>query len=352
MAMTVINDWADGADFSDPKKTGDHHHARTDAPIDTPHAIIDFAVGEETDTEGNHITEPYDIYYLMNSRGNTHWPWTDPPEKSGPSWDVEARDPESLDVVAVPAFEKHWGVHTYALFSELDGASARVRGMPDWIADIDHEPRGASQSPAGIAGFAHVGRYSFEDYPVSAAFAIEQQQTLAVGTGRNDVFPHESNRELYDSLLSLSEFAPEHLPLKICHNDPLSGGIVGDNLDRRWFSILMDPNDYDVSDQSGTRQAARDAMEDRQVLAHFRDSWDHDSENPPEPPMLTDAGVDGDTIFIESDADTVEWITANGQTAGTGENIEASEGDCYLRAELWNSDERALTLTQPWGVET
>jgi hypothetical protein len=349
----IVDDWTDSADFDEPRKTGDHHHARTDEPIDTPYGVIDYAVGDGPDTDGNAITEPYDLFYMMKSSGPTHWPWDDPPTG-------ESRDPVELGVVAIPAYELHFGTHTYGLFSTVDQASARIGGVPEKQQSTIDNRKHANGYPEPIVGFAHVGRYvgeetitdrEYERFRFNVERLARQDVPSVVGTGRNSEYPHVETRLLWDRLLT--EFAPAYLPIKIAHNDPRGDedGVVGDGLDRRWYSTLMSADEYDVDDQAATRVAARETIGRRAVLAHFRDSFDPDG-SVPEPPAVEDAGVDGATVYVDSDADEQVWITARGEEVETGTSVDVSEGERYLRCELWNDDESALTLTQAWGIRS
>lgn len=360
--MSVVHDPYEDVNMSsvaDPNGTGNppkwegHHHARTDAPIDTKHGVADYLSGDGTDSEGNYVTEPYTIFSNTSSGGQSWWPWDDPPYD-------DSRAPESLrdgnGVIAVPGYEMHFGTHTYAFFSTASEHDVRREsGIPEKHQDVIDERRDAESTPDAVVGFAHVGRYlsseitdrEYERYRFNVERMAGQGVPTLLGTGRDVGWPHTRNIDLWDRLLA--DFAPDYLPWKTAHNDPYSPGVVGDDLDRRWVSVLIDASDFDPSDQTASRQAARDRMAQGATLVHMRESFDSDGDVP-EPPMPTDVGVDGDTIYAESDADTTEWITAGGETAGTGESVDASEGDRYLRAELWNNDESALTLTQPWGT--
>jgi hypothetical protein len=348
----ISHDWTEAASFEEPRKTGDHHHARTDEPIDTQFGVIDYAVGAGPDTDGNTITEPYEIFYMMNSSGPTHWPWDDPP-------DGDARNPVDLGVVAVPAYELHFGTHTYGLFSTVDQASSRIGGVPEKLQSTIDNRKHAEGHPEPIAGFAHVGRYvgestitvrEYERFRFNVDRLASQSVPSVIGTGRNSSYPHEETRELWDRLLT--DFAPSYLPVKIAHNDPRGDGdgVIGDGLDRRWYSTLIHPDEYDVSEQAATRAAVRETIARRAVLTHLRDSFDPD-DSAPQPPTVESARVDGSTVYVESDADEQVWITARGDEVGNGTTVDAAEGDRYLRCELWNDDGSALTLTQPWGIE-
>lgn len=358
--MTVLDPYSD-VDFASltdpqdtgkPPKIGTHFHSRVQSPGDTRHGVIDYGTGEGSDSEGHYITEPFSYFYYMHTGGKSHWPWDDPPRG-------ESRDPKELDVVAVPAHEYHMGMHIYAIFSTGSNFDVRGRGIPEKMQDTIEDNRTAEGYPEAIVGFAHARRYfswpptdrEYEPFRFNVERMAAQDKPSIFSVSRDGPgYPHTDSRSMWDKLLT--DFAPDYRIWFNAHADPgpNSDFEVGKDVDRRYVRLLVQEGDYDVSDQEGSRSDGREAMANGSSLVMVRDSWDESSEDAPEPPMPTDAGVDGGTIYVESDADTVEWITANGETAGTGESVSVNDCDRYARAELWNSDESALTLTQPWGI--
>ena len=376
--MTVEHDWTDNIDWdnlADPNGTGNppkwagHLHDRADdSPMDEMHGVIDFLSGEGPDTDGNYINEPFSVFCATRSHNESYWPWTDPPNG-------EARDPEELGVVAVPGYEMHFGTHSYAFFSTAseddvlsrfddydpdDGRGGFHAGLPEKLQSPIDGDNDAEHKPEALVGFAHPLRYIDDDDDITDReyerfrFNVERlaNQDVASVLGsasRRQPSPRSQALELWDRLLT--DFAPNYLPHLTAHQDAYAGGfVVGSHLDRRFASLLLDEDEFDPSDQEESRQAARDAWADGRALAHIRDGWDAESESPPDTPMVDEAGVEDGTIYVESDASTTEWVSAGGEIVETGESVNINDCEKYVRCQIFNADESAGTLTQPWAI--
>ena len=364
--MSIVVNPYEGVDMSniaDPNNTGNppkwegHIHPKSGRdPMHTSHGVIDYLAGEGEDTHGRTVTESYSVFGPSTSGA---FPWENPPNGD------DSRNPETLGVIAVPVYETHFGTHTYAFFTTTETSDIRGSrdnpgraGVPDKLGDTLRQPFGAEGFPEPLVGIAHVGRYvsseitarEYELFRFNVGRMASKDEPMLLGIGREVAFPHNQERDLLDKILT--EFAPDYLPLLTTHDDP--GGTemyeTGVGLDRRYVSVLVDDADFDPSEQDDSRASARQRMAQGATFCHARGQWDEDTESAPEPPMPTDIGVDDDTPFVESNASTQEWITADGESAGAGETPDMGDASKYVRCELWNSDSSALTLTQAWGV--
>lgn len=358
--MTVTLDWTDNIDWdnlADPNGTGNppkwegHLHDRGPSPMDVMHGVIDYLAGEGADAEGYYVDDGYSVFVANRSHGPTHWPWSDPP-------DGESRDAESLGAVAIPGYEMHFGTHSYAFFSTSSELDVRDGGLPEKHQDTLDERESAEDKPKAIVGFPHPLRYidgseisqrEYERFRFNVERLSEQDVPMIMGSAtRNQPAVRSQALDLWDRLLT--DHMPDVRLWLTAHNDAYHSFETGTDLDRRFASLLLDEDEFDPSDQEGSRQAARDAWADGRALAHIRDGWDAESESPPDTPMVDEAGVEDGTIYVESDASTTEWVSAGGEIVETGESVNINDCEKYVRCQIFNADESAGTLTQPWAI--
>lgn len=281
------------------------------------------------------------------------WPWDefdeiDPDEFDSTKSEFETRDPESLDVVAVPSIEGVAGEHVIGGFTTIH--------------QDDHDPETRLDSFDGIlnenefhvtndvvAWLAHTSRYiddaqdDWERYRKDyLQFDVTGFEVAAKGsiTRMERLWDYLNERFLG----SIWGFAA---------NDVSAGDYhVGDRLGERFNDLYLDPDDYDPSDQQASREAIAEAIANGQFVQVDRGKWDDDAEDPPDYPTINEITVDGSIITIDADGyDSINWIsgTDGGVTdvVDSGPTIDVTEDHVpYVRAEIDGS----TVYTQPFVV--
>ena len=363
-----------------PPKWEGHCHPRASAPhpYNKPHGVIDLYSGDIADDDGNDIVEPYTLFGPTFSDDPSYWPWSALTDLSS---EFEDRDPETVrdgdGVIACPTGEMHFGVHTTCLFWGGDFTDIRLGGIPEKLRDpVTKSNLG---EPGAIVGFAHPHRYWAGDKPTGRDY--EQYLFNMEGMLNHDgaivmeLFSRLGGFPTRDIILwdkLLTDFATEGLIWGLGHDDPVEASgqnrlyRVGDSVDCRWTSVLLHNDEFDVSDQSSSRQATHDAIKDGRIFAHERNRWDPDSETPADPPMPTEIDVNDESITIEYDDGSggetvVKWISS-GEVVTTGPTITLDDSHFpYVRAQLEtgsnidtesviDEDIDAITATQPWMI--
>lgn len=342
-------DW----DVVQQHKSEFHDHPRGDLP--EWHRVADMYAGQGPDSVGNELAagEEYTVFGVCDKGYHPiKWPWTELDEP---------RDPGEMGIVAYPGAELTNDEHVSSIFSTAtngDVGGDQLEVIQDAVSLTDHHV------PQGLAVIGHPYRYYSDPDDEYTRYLdhFEQvgRQEGLVGmevlnkesSERHDGFGRSTDHpdlRLWDNLLS--EFVPDRRIWGYGVDDPNSYEI-GSDVDRRWTTVLLQPDEFDPADQGASRQAAMEAMRDGRTVISEREPWDAGSTDPPTAPTITDVTVDGTTITIDAtDYETIEWIS-NGAIVEQGPEITVTaDEEPYVRAELWTTDPDALTATQPFGIE-
>lgn len=320
-----------------------------------PHRVVDLYHGSGEDAAGNRLADgdEYTVFAVADMGIDPLcWPWTDLSSIEG-----EDRDPVELGVVAFPGAEIRDSIeHFDSIFSTATDDHHEADEQLDAIHQVlDAE----TDLPKNLAVIGHPHRYlgdsdeswekyrdHFEQLSIDdglLGFEILNEDSTNIGFGREAEMP---DLTVWDQLLS--EFMPER-PIWGYGVDDSDDFVIGAEVDRRWTEVLLDSAEFDPSDQEASRQAAMEAYLEGRVFGVERESWDHESEEPPQTPSIDEIAVEDGTISISASAyDAIDWIN-DGEVVETGESITLTEEETpYVRAELWNA--MSVTITQPFGV--
>ena len=345
----------------------DHHHSEIHdhvrqggaIPFDYAYEIIDYKAGEAPDFDGHYIPDgdEYTIFAMPEGGNTMYWPWTELEDIEG--GDAENRDPEEMGVVSFPAVEHEEGEHVTSFMSTATQEKLGTRGVYNYPESTARSYTRATdyhvpEEEGGLVALSHPERYvddpedEWGRWIRSFHWLAREDGFLGVETfGRRD--PQVT---AYDKLL---EFFMPHRPLFCYGVTDQRGGATGEHLAINCTSILLDEDDFDPSDQEGTREAAARAFRDGRTVAHWREEWDPDEEDPAPWCEITNVEVDGLEITVESDeADKIVWISKGGKVH-EGETIEVEdEHHPYVRAEAVTENDGEVTsrtLTNPFGIE-
>lgn len=356
-----------------------HLHSYIDTDVAyLPHEMVDVLTGDGEDQNGNTmpVGEEYEVFGVIDrcEQSPIVWPWTDfesldeDPRTDGQhDGDFENRDPSEVGpdgVIAVPGEELYvideWQQveHVLSLFSTLDYhelEQSEVRERTDWYDQVlKHDNL---WEPEPVMVIAHAKRY-YDDPETDWVRYIEDFENYSLEDGLIGLEAVNKNANegedlvLWDRLLT--KFAPDRMIFGIANDDAgrsdqESG--VGLGFDHRFTVTLLHPSEFDPNDQDSSRQATVDAYKRGQMFFVERDSYNPDTEDPPQEPVVTDVTVDGNTITLDADHwNSIEWIS-KGEVVETGLEITVTEDDApYVRAEL-KTNPGATTYTQPWGIE-
>lgn len=337
-----------------------------------PYEGVDWAtVGHHKCEFHNHVRgamdEPADVVDLYHELGYTvyavadggsrpmKWPWTAFSEVDD---SFEDRDPEDLGVVAFPGCEFTVSEHVSSLFSTLTHADVDVDEIDErWEQShriVDRTDRSVPDG-GGLAVLAHPTLYyddPDEDWDrYRRDFASRTREEGMVGLevfNRASIFGQDTR--LWDNLLEA--FAPDRMIWGFGVDDPVDY-VRGFDIDVNWTTILLDEDEFDPSDQAGSRRATTRATTDGRTLLHGRLPWDPDAEDPAPVPRVDAIEVDraADEITIEaSDYDALKWVSAS-EVVSTDETLSlAADHAPYVRAQLSN-DAGGETSTQPFGLD-
>ena len=351
MTIEITNPY-DGLDWSEVEHHKSQIHNHPGDPLSNAHEVIDLYGGDGPDGDGNELSdgEEYTVYGCVNDSNRPNpWPW---PELNDIDEDWENRDPENVGggVVAFPGHETDQDEHVMALFSTIWDGLMTTRFRDDNNREILE--RDEFGEPEPLSAFAHPGRYS-EDwdhwaYPFQqfdredGLLGLEVFNTASAGN-------LDTNLGIWDGLLSVH--APDRLMWGFGVDDPRDPYLIGEQVDRGFNTVLLESDDFDPSNQEDSRQAAFEAYLDGRTLAHWRDEWDAETEDPPECPQVNEISVSGQTIEIDATGyDSIEWVSS-GDVVGTGDEITVTEEHHpYVRADIRTNPD-AGTLTQPFGVD-
>lgn len=360
---TIVYDPYEAVDWStiEHHKAEWHNHVRGD--METAHELIDMYAGQGPDPAGNTLVdgEEYTVFAAGN-KGTMPmlWPWTELDQVDSA---YENRDPESLGVVAFPAAEIQKPNHVNSLFSTLqddDIESDFDTSKSEHVGNILRE--GAKQSiPDGENMTVHthpvrqldspkVHRktdrikpefidHSMEDGHIGIAAAFKESR---VQSGIRGYGP-----SVWDKLLT--RFMPHRRLWGFGEDDAFEYRGIGEDVDMQITTVLLQPSEFDPSDQAGSRQAVADALRAGRTLFHDRTTYD--PANPPTYAHIDNVSIDGGeiTVGVENrDQYTIHWIS-NGREVGRGSSFQvADEHFPYVRAEVRAED--ATTYTQPWAI--
>jgi hypothetical protein len=319
--------------------------------------------------------EPADLVDMYADRGYTvfamgdkanapnKWPWT---EFAAIDDSYENRDPEDLGVVAFPAAEFNSTIeHTNGLFTSLVRSTRTAEGMDAssqldlTAAIIGAEDYHVPQANGGQVVLAHPARYydSLSEGMVLTKHQFERY-SREQGLIGMEVYSNNSEKagdadvELWDELLT--ELAPHRLLWGFGVDDvsQWQGFYPGGGIDIRWTTVLLHDEEFDPSDQRGSRIAAAQAYQNGRTLFHTRPRWDDESEEPATVPQVSAIRHDeaAGTITVEaSEYDDLEWISS-GEVVSTEPTLELEpEHAPYVRAQLRN-DDGGRTAIQPIAI--
>ena len=329
----------------------------------------------------NHVRgrmdEPADIADLYQDRGYTvyavadkgynpiAWPWTEFSELDDEY--KEDRDPEAMGVVAFPGCEFTISEHVGSIFSTLNHETADLddrddeTDLPDDTIDVlraivDREDHYVPEENGGLAILNHPDQYyddpddDWDRYQPYFDTFTREQGFLGLEAFNQQATENE-DIDLWDNLLT--EYAPDHLIWGFGTDDPREEYAVGNRVDIRWTTVLLDETGFNPSDQHGSRVAAAAAFREGRTLCHQRESWDNDTEEPVPVPQVNTIEIDAvaEEITIDAtDYDTFEWVN-NGKVVSTDETLSlTSDHVPYVRAHLSN-DAGGETSTQPFGID-
>lgn len=379
--IEIVDDPYEGIDWHGVEyhKSEFHNHSHrfrdSSRNHDGPSAVAELYQGSGTDrNNGNTLPdrEAYTIFATADKGDDPMaWPWTDYEsvdysDAPGGYRDSINLDPESMGVVSFPGAEMSGGdEHVSSIFSTFSHGRDYQATRHEQIEDVienetdDHVP----SENGGLVVMGHPFRYyddpdtdwdryvpdfdrwSNEDGLVGLE-VLNKESSPYGGRGGN-----LQDITLWDNLLS--HYAPERPMWATGVDDPSSGEFnIGDLVDTRWTTILLNSGEFDPSDQHGTRVSAADAFINGQLFAHERPPWDADSEDPASVPHVTSIDINhnaGMITIAAEHAETIEWVS-EGDVVETGPRIKLRKGhEPYVRAQLSN-EVGGLTLTQPWSL--
>jgi hypothetical protein len=318
----------------------------------------------------------YTVYAAGDGGGAMRWPWDQladqaaaAAEREGQDGNWQNRDATEMGVVSFPGAEIERDEHVFSIFSDLI--------HPDiWDAEVDFDTRldqieaitsieghHVPKGDGGMAVLAHPARY-YDDPDEGWKRYREDFETVSYADGLvgMEVLNKENwtqdgwqltDLDLWDNLLT--EYGPER-PIWGYSVDDTTKFKVGRDLDCRWTTVLLDPADFDPSEQESSRSAAASAYREGRTIIHEQARWDDDTEDPTPEPAVRSIDADATAIEIEaSDDDVIEWISS-GEVVHEGPRLEVTpEHAPYVRAQLWNEADGekrdgAITVTQPFGV--
>lgn len=335
-------------------KSENHNHIRSDLAEPTPQYVADAYAGQGPDNDGNVLPDKHRYTVFGVIHHHKLWPWT---EWSSLDDDYEDRDPEQMDIVNYPGLEYRTSEHVSGLFINTDDDPDTLREAVEQVRDEteSHVP----EEGVAFAYLAHPESY-YEDPRLEwrryrdlfEEFSDEEFVGLEIFGRRSAPLDQTVDVRLWDRFLTW--FAPERLPVAFGVDD--YGGsnfIIGNEFDRRYIRVFLRDDEFDPSDQEGSRKAARDAMVDGRSSITRLSAWDPETDDRPTEPKFTAIDVDqsAHTITLTTeDAETIEWVS-KGEVVETGESIDLSTDHYpYVRARL-ESNPDGETYTQAFGIE-
>lgn len=346
-------DW----DTVDYHKSQFHNHVS--GRINEPAEIVDL-----------YHDQGYSVYAVADKGYNSiAWPWTEFSEISD-QYD-ENRDPQSMGVVAFPGAELGARTHIEhigSIFSTLDHETADFEDIHDETAPrndnatdviraiISREDHHVPEENGGLAILNHPYRYyddPDEDWDrYQPHFEMFTREEGFIGLEAfNKEPPENEDIQLWDNLLT--EFAPDRLIWGFGVDDPDGEYNVGNRVDIRWTTVLLDEAEFNPSDQNGSRIAAAAAFREGRTLCHQRERWDNDTEEPAPVPQVDAIEIDAATEDITikaSDYNSLEWVSS-GEVVSTDRTLSLTPNHApYIRAHLRN-DDGGETSTQPFGID-
>lgn len=340
-------------DSVDHHKSQFHNHVR--GRIDEPAEIADL-----------YQDQGYTVYAVADKGYNPMaWPWTEFSELDEEY--EEDRDPESMGVVAFPGCEFTLYEHISSIFSTLNHETADIEAYDDESgpydedatdqirAIVNREDHYVPEENGGLAILNHPYRYyddpdeDWERYQSHFEMFTQDEGFIGLEAFNKEASENE-DIQLWDNLLT--EYAPDRLIWGFGTDDPHKEYDVGDRVDIRWTTVLLDEAEFNPSNQHDSRVAAAAAFREGRTFCHQRASWDDDTEEPAPVPQVETIEIDAaaEEITIEaSDYDTLEWISS-AEVVSTDRTISLTPDHApYIRAHLWN-DAGGETSTQPFGI--
>lgn len=372
MSLSINNPYAD-VDFStvEQHKVEFHNHVRGWA--EAPHEVVDLYSGDGEDMDGQTLTD--DRRYTCFAVGDKgaepmRWPWTEFTQAPDAEGDWEDRDPENVGldgVISFPAAEITKAQHVNTVFSTLTnddiGDPEDRYEMIQMIVDDD-----TTDEPETMIVDAHPSRrYEPDDIQTGIDEHTDQYADISMDDGLigfevmnarstsnagGGIKRRMQDVALWDGLLEI--FMPDRPIWGFGVDDPhtdwsITGGTQ--SIDKRVTVVLLDPSDFDPSNQDASREAAASAFKTGQLFFGERNQFNGDPEAGATIPTIDDIDIDGTEITITaSDFSQIRWISS-GNLVGTGSSIEVSGTHIpYIRAEVWGNPDSVL-MTQPFGVD-
>lgn len=258
-------------------------------------------------------------------------------------WQAFGRDPEELDMLAIPGNELSRHHHTLSLFSDLETQTT------------DHET--AIQQVHGIGGIsvlAHPGRYWELDKEGQVPDAVRDKYAhlfkaydSLVGMeviNQGDRYP--ADRALWDALLV--ELMPDRPVWGMANDDSHGKAQIGLNT-----TVMLLP----AFDEGQVRAA----LEQGRYYFTTLTSHPADERGRDQTPVIRNIVYDeqAGTLSIEADsggepvpAERYQWISAGGKIVHRGPNLDlrrTKDLDIYVRVEI--RGDGGTAYTQPFGIE-
>ena len=364
--VTVSNPY-DGVDWDEVEHHQAEWHHHGDYGVDGGHEVVDM-----------YTDLGYTILCVaQHARQHVPWPWEEWDQyvrfadDDGPAgWEV--RDPEEEGVIAFPGAEYHYAEHIMSIFStgnHLDQENGR--DALDTIAEItDPELTDGEHVPPELGGLAvptHVHDYYDDAAAEWERFAVWFDEfSLEDGLLGFDVYssrPFRFDGPEPDRIPDYAVDLWDELLVRLMPERPIWGTGVDDghgslgpgvSAGRSTTEVLLHEDEFDPSDQSGSREHVASALREGRFFAQGRTDWTaagRDVDDPWEHPRVERIAVADDAAAIGIEAssyDEIAWISG-GEVVETGQVLEVDEShEPYVRAVL--SNENAETATQPFGV--
>lgn len=290
--------------------------------------------------------EGYTAFCVNDSDGDDiAWPWTDL-ESFDATPPNENRDPEQLGCIAIPGRELHDDAeHVHGFFDpdipvETPDYDTREDVISTVVDDYD-----------GVAMYAHPARYTrpieFEKYLEELTTWDREQLPGFEAYVRGP--DGDVDWRLVDWLNT--ELAPDRMVLGY-GTDDTNNYTTGETMLRHWTTMLLDPAEFDASDQDGSRQAVREAMTAGRCLTHSRDRWDENGDDRPTVPTVNSIDVEEEARTITVDAedyDRILWVSSRGKVVKEGSTLDWDEDSVRWFARARIRGESGETSTQPFG---
>jgi hypothetical protein len=377
--MTILhNPYEDVEWAGDGQYKADHHvHWRGfgDEPADTLDVLADGA-------ELNGHSLPEDDWYEVlgaGSQAENEDPYWGPNgddsgyhDMSDTNSDYSDRDATELGVdgiIEFPAQEiddvEHIS-HLFATSSPQDfgyypgtgGSDGNYSDLEEALPQVIEDTEHTVMPGRGQVVIPHPSRYMdgpedwerylpfFEDYGLEdGLLGLEIFQKGLDDQGGHYVqsFDLEGAFEMWDGLLM--ETMPERpiwgFAANDCNNSDWGHG-AGPDL--RWWTVMLSDDEFDPSDQSASRMALFNALEEGRFYISMRDDYgdDLDPEDAPVPPRIESFSIEDDVVDLDlwwaEDEGTIDWYS-NGDVVETGSTIELTDEHIpYVRAHAYTED--------------